>query len=508
MKSKQLHTGFYGHPRPLKGLFLTELWERFSFYGIRPLLILYMTAFIFQGGMQMSRAEASALVGLFAGSVYFMTILGGWLADHYLGQIRAVYIGAILMSIGHFCIALNAFFSSTFFYLGLVFIALGSGLFKTCIAVIVGLLYQEADQRRDSGFLIFYTGINIGSFIAPLITGLLAEHINWHAGFIAGGLGMLCSMLIFRFYCIKQLKNFNQDLISNNGLDSPISPHPYAAKLIYGLVTILIFLIIAVHQAWITLHPIFLSRYLTISIVTTVFIYFGYMLFFAGLTFHEKTKIILCFILLMAAALFWSAFEQTYTVFNLFALEHTNRNLFNFQIPTIWFQSINPLFVITLSPVLAWVWTALAKRHYHLTHLSKFILALLFATAAFLVLAFACQSLLNSQQSHPLASPWWLVSSFFLLTLGELCLSPIGLSAMTELAPDKLRGQIMGLWCTAIAIGNLCAGLMGSEILAQSFNEMSGLLYRYSLILLIGAILLFILKFPLNKMLAKPSRCG
>jgi len=503
MKPLPTDSSFYGHPKPLKGLFFTELWERFSFYGIRPLLILYMTALIYQGGIGMNRAEAAALVGLFAGSVYFMTVFGGWIADQYLGQIRSVYIGSILMSSGHLCIALSGFFSDFFFYLGLVLITLGTGLFKTCIAVVVGLLYQKADQRRDAGFLIFYTGINLGSFIAPFITGLLAEKIGWHIGFAAGGIGMLFSMLIFRFYCIPQLKTFNEDLINHTGLDSPIAPNPYAKKVIYSFIILLSILIAMVYSGWLVIHPVTLVRYLTIAICLIVFMHFIYMLFFAGLKSNEQTKIILCFILLIAAALFWSAFEQTYTVFNIFALEHTNRDIFHFQIPTIWFQSINPLFVITLSPVLAWFWTVLAKRHWHLNPLSKFILALIFASAAFVVLAFACQTLINSNTA--LASPGWLISSFFLLTLGELCLSPIGLSAMTQLAPDKLRGQIMGLWCTAIAIGNLGAGLMGSEILAQSFNEMSGLLYRYAWILLIGAILLFILKFPLEKMLARTT---
>lgn len=503
MKPTQQDSAFFGHPKPLKGLFFTELWERFSYYGIRPLLILYMTALITQGGMQLDRAEAAAIVGLFAGAVYFMTIIGGWIADRWLGQIRAVYYGSILMSLGHLSIALNAFFSDLFFYLGLILIVLGTGLFKTCIAVIVGLLYKEADNRRDAGFLIFYMGINIGSFFAPFITGLLSEQVNWHAGFAAGGIGMLLAMLVFRFYCIPQIQAFDQNLIHAKGLNQPLESKPYVAKFVFAMLALLIIVITAVYLGWMSINPIILTSYVTMSICILVLLHFTYLLLFSQLTQAEKVKIVLCAILFIAAALFWSAYEQTYTVFNIFALDYTDRSVFNLQIPTVWFQSINPLFVIIFAPVMAWLWSFLSRRRLNFSHISKFIFALIFAAVGFIVLAIACQNLLNSHSN--LASPWWLVSSFLLLTLGELCLSPIGLSAMTQLAPDKLRGQIMGLWCTALAIGNLFAGLIGGEILTQSFNEISGLLYRYAGVLLLGAILLFILKFPMQKIMAKTT---
>lgn len=506
MKSTQQDRAFFGHPWALKGLFFAELWERFSYYGIRPLLILYMTALITQNGMQLDRAEAAAIVGLFAGAVYFMTILGGWIADHWLGQIRSVYYGSLLMSLGHFSIALNAIFSDFFFYFGLLLIVLGTGLFKTCIAVIVGLLYKPSDDRRDAGFLIFYMGINIGSFFAPFITGLLSEQVSWHAGFAAGGIGMLLSMLIFRFYCIPQLHAFDAELIHAKGLNQPLVHKPYVAKCVYGFLLLLSIVILCLYQGWISIHPILLTSYITFTICIVVLLYFIYLLLFSSLNQHEKVKIILCVLLFIAAALFWSAYEQTYTVFNLFALEYTDRSFFNFTIPTVWFQSINPLFVIAFAPIMAWLWIFLSKRQFDLSHLSKFIFALILAAIGFVVLALACQNLMH----HPdqLASPWWLISSFLLLTLGELCLSPIGLSAMTQLAPEQLRGQIMGLWCTTIAIGNLFAGLIGGEILSQSFSEMAGLLYRYAGVLLIGAVLLFILSFPMQKIMAKTTIQG
>lgn len=201
---------FYGHPKPLQGLFFTKLWERFSFYGIRPLLILYMAAMVSQGGLGLDLPTASAIVGLFAGSMYLMTVFGGWVADNWLGQTRVVGYGSIIMALGHLSIALTAIFSHFFFYFGLVLIVLGSGLFKTCISVIVGTLYEAKDSRRDAGFSIFYMGINLGSFIAPLITGFLIKEHGWHLGFGIGGLGMLVALILFRMIAVPELTEFNK----------------------------------------------------------------------------------------------------------------------------------------------------------------------------------------------------------------------------------------------------------------------------------------------------------
>lgn len=207
---EQSDKAFFGHPKPLKTLFFTELWERFSYYGIRPLLVLYMVAMVNDGGLGLDRPTAAAIVGLFSGSMYLMTVLGGWIADNWLGQARAVWYGSIIIALGHLSIALTTIFDQFFFYFGLVLIVLGTGLFKTCISVIVGTLYKAQDSRRDAGFSIFYMGINTGSFIAPLITGLLARDYGWHLGFGIGGIGMLIALLIFRFLAIPQLQTFNE----------------------------------------------------------------------------------------------------------------------------------------------------------------------------------------------------------------------------------------------------------------------------------------------------------
>ncbi|MDR2059993.1 MAG: oligopeptide:H+ symporter, partial [Acinetobacter sp.] len=225
---------FFGHPKPLQTLFFTELWERFSYYGIRPLLILYMIALVNQGGLGLDRPTAAAIVGLFAGSMYLMTVFGGWIADNWLGQARAVWYGSIIIALGHLSIALTPVFDQSFFYLGLVLIVLGSGLFKTCISVIVGTLYKAQDARRDAGFSIFYMGINMGSFIAPLITGLLVRDHGWHLGFGIGGLGMLIALFIFRFRAIPQLETFNALRQENNSCSKPVIENKNAPKIVFG----------------------------------------------------------------------------------------------------------------------------------------------------------------------------------------------------------------------------------------------------------------------------------
>ncbi|MGE8550624.1 MAG: peptide MFS transporter, partial [Acinetobacter calcoaceticus] len=231
---EQCDTAFFGHPKPLKTLFFTELWERFSYYGIRPLLVLYMVAMVNDGGLGLDRPTAAAIVGLFAGSMYLMTVLGGWIADNWLGQARSVWYGSIIIALGHLSIALTPIFDQFFFYFGLVLIVIGSGLFKTCISVIVGTLYKAQDNRRDAGFSIFYMGINMGSFIAPLITGILARDHGWHLGFGIGGLGMLVALLIFRALAIPQLQSFNQLRQQADNWNKPVIENKNAPKIAFS----------------------------------------------------------------------------------------------------------------------------------------------------------------------------------------------------------------------------------------------------------------------------------
>ncbi|MBJ9423128.1 peptide MFS transporter [Acinetobacter seifertii] len=498
---KQPDKAFFGHPKPLQGLFFTELWERFSYYGIQPLLILYMIAMVNDGGLALDRPTAAAIVGLFAGSMYLMTVFGGWVADNWLGQARAVWYGSIIIALGHLSIALSSLFNQSFFYLGLVLIVLGTGLFKTCISVIVGTLYKTHDARRDAGFSIFYMGINMGSFIAPLITGLLVQNHGWHLGFGIGGIGMLIALLIFRFFALPQLQTFNELRQETNTCNKPVVDNKNAPKIVFSFLFVVAMIIALTLFGIIHINPVMVATYLTLGIGLGIIAYFAYLLLFLNLDQNDKFKIIICFVLLITSALFWSAFEQKPTSFNLFAQDYTNRNVLGFEIPTVWFQSINAFFIIIFAPIAAWLWAKLGKSNKDPNYISKFIIALLLAAGGFLVMSFASRFAI----SDGLVSPFWIVGSLFLLTLGELCLSPIGLSTMTKLAPNVIRGQIMGLWFTGTALGNLMAGLIGGQVSADAIEHLPSLFMRCVLALVIGAIVLFLLKKPLNKLMNKTS---
>ncbi|EOQ64890.1 hypothetical protein F935_00542 [Acinetobacter calcoaceticus ANC 3811] len=498
---EQCDTAFFGHPKPLKTLFFTELWERFSYYGIRPLLVLYMVAMVNDGGLGLDRPTAAAIVGLFAGSMYLMTVLGGWIADNWLGQARSVWYGSLIIALGHLSIALTPIFDQFFFYFGLVLIVIGSGLFKTCISVIVGTLYKAQDNRRDAGFSIFYMGINMGSFIAPLITGILARDHGWHLGFGIGGLGMLVALLIFRALAIPQLQSFNQLRQQTDNWNKPVVENKNAPKIAFSFLFSVAVVTTITFFGVIHINPVAVATYLTVGIGIGIIAYFIYLLFFLGLEKHEKFKIIICFVLLATSALFWSAFEQKPTSFNLFAQDYTDRNVFGFEIPAVWFQSINALFIIIFAPIAAWLWAKLGKSNKDPSYISKFIIALLLAAGGFLVMSFASRFAIDGG----LVSPFWLVATLFLLTIGELCLSPIGLSTMTKLAPDVIRGQIMGLWFTGSALGNLIAGLIGGHVSADGINHLPTLFMRCVLALVIGAIVLFLLKKPINRLMNKST---
>lgn len=499
-KSNNYDQAFYGHPKPLRGLFFTELWERFSFYGVRPLLVLYMAAMVSQGGLGLDLPTASAIVGLFAGSMYLMTVFGGWIADNWLGQARAVWYGSIIMALGHLSIALTAISSNFFFYFGLVLIVLGSGLFKTCISVIVGTLYEAKDSRRDAGFSIFYMGINLGSFVAPLITGFLVKDYGWHLGFGAGGIGMLVALMLFRSIAVPELTEFSKVKPIDNSWKQATNQNPHAPKIVVGFLAICAVVITLTTMGIVTINPVEIVTYLTIIICITIIGYFAYLLLFSKTTVKEKQKLVICFILLIIAALFWSAFEQSATSLNLFAQDFTTKYFMGFEVPAVWFQSINPLFVIIFAPIMAWLWVKLGKSNKDPSYISKFIIALVLAASGFGLMALASHSVIAS--GGALVSPWWLISTFFLLTMGELCLSPVGLSTMTKLAPRIIRGQVMGLWFTASALGNLMAGLIGGHVSQDSLQDLPTLFIRCVVALMIGAIVLLIIKKPVLKLIS------
>lgn len=506
---KDLNTAFLGHPKPLFSLSFTELWERFSFYGIRPLLVLFMAAALLDGGLGFSKEHAAAIAGIFGGCIYLAALPGGWIADNYLGQKKAVFYGAIIIALGHLFIALSYFYTS-FFFLGLSFIVIGTGLFKTCASVMVGMLYKEEDSRRDSGFTIFYMGINIGAFIAPLVTGFLQVSYGYHLGFGAGGIGMLIALAIFYFKTLPDFKEFDEKIGIEYAWDKPLKRNKNTFYFIIAFFVLFAFAFFLFNN-FISLNPVIIAQNIVFVILWCAGIYFLYLFFFSALNKEEKKKLFVFVILFFASAIFWSIYEQQYTTHNFFADKLTERMFFNYEIPTAWFQAISALFIILLAPLMSMLWIFLARKNKELSSLSKFALGLVGAGISFVIMALASEhfislndGVINAQvavnnAAAVLISPWWLVVSFFFLVLGELCLSPVGLSIMTKIAPNLIKSQVMGLWFVSISLGNVIAGLIGGRANDENLSGLSDLLYECVIILFIAAAFLFIFKKLIHK---------
>jgi POT family proton-dependent oligopeptide transporter len=465
-------TGFFGHPRGLSTLFFTEMWERFSYYGLRPLLVLFMSAAMAQGGFGMDRTQASAIVGIYAASVYLASLPGGWVADRLLGLRRAIMTGAVLISCGHISIGLSAFAHTRVpFFLGLILIVLGTGLLKPNISAIVGDLYPEGGARRDAGFSIFYMGINVGAFFGQIVTGLLGEKFGWHFGFGAAGVGMLIGLATFSLLAKKTLGTL--------GLEPTRDPDPVVQarkvrtiKLILTVgLAILAVVIVLGATGILPLDPATIGKYMTYVLVGVAVTFFAYLFIAGGLSSSEKKRIGVIFILFIFASVFWSAFEQAPTSLNLFARDFTNRVIAGFEIPTTWFQSVNSLFIFLLSPFFAALWIRMARQGRELSSPAKFALGLFFAGLGFVIMIFAANAVVSSGGAIKV-SPWWLVASYFFQTLGELCLSPVGLSSMTKLSPRRFVGQMMGIWFLASAVGNLIGGLVGGRVDPEKLEQM------------------------------------
>ncbi len=497
--------GFFGHPRGLATLFFTEMWERFSYYGLRPLLVLFMSAAVMSGGFGMDRTQASAIVGIYAASVYLASLPGGWVADRLLGLRRAIMTGAVLISCGHISIGLSSFAHSKVpFFLGLILIVLGTGLLKPNISAIVGDLYPEGGARRDAGFSIFYMGINVGAFFGQIVTGLLGEKFGWHFGFGAAGVGMLIGLATFSILAKKTLGSL--------GLEPTRNPDPLvqakqvrAIKLILGggLAVLALVIVLAVTGV-LPLNAQVIGQNMTYILVGVAVVYFGYLFVAGGLSTEEKKRISVIFILFVFASIFWSAFEQAPTSLNLFARDFTDRVVAGFEIPTTWFQSVNSFFIFLLAPVFAALWVRMARQGRELSSPAKFAMGLFFAGLGFVMMIFAANAVVASGGTIKV-SPWWLVGSYFFQTIGELCLSPVGLSSMTKLSPRRFVGQMMGIWFLASAMGNLIGGLVGGRVDPEKLDQMPMLFIITSASLMLAALVLFALTPLIRKLTPKAN---
>jgi POT family proton-dependent oligopeptide transporter len=498
---------FFGHPRGLSTLFFTEMWERFSYYGMRALLILFMTAPVAAGGLGFDTATAGPIYALYTSSVYLLSVPGGWVADRVLGLRRTVFVGGVIIMLGHICLAVP---SIALFYLGLALIATGTGLLKSNVSVLVGKLYRTDDVRRDGGYSIYYMGINTGAFIAPLITGWLAQgesfkrvlvsvgirpETSWHWGFGAAAVGMFLGLVQY---------TLGGKHLSPDGL-RPVRPSDPAAaakvdrqvRLVgsVALAAVLLGIVLLLSGA-VGFDPEAISRSFKWVLIAVTAAFFSWLFLSRGWTREERKSLVVIAVLFAAAVVFWMAYEQAGSTLNLFAERNTNNSILGYRFPASWYQSLPPLFIILFAPVFAILWVRLGRRNP--SSPAKFAIALLLLGLGFAVMIGAASAAVAGAR----VSPMWLVVSYLLQTLGELCLSPVGLSAMSVLAPVRIAGLVMGVWFLALSVGNYLAGM------ASSFYETMPLPKLFTIVTITAlatALGLALLVKPIRKMMARSS---
>jgi POT family proton-dependent oligopeptide transporter len=452
---------FLGHPLGLATLFFVEMWERMSFYGMRALLVLYFVEQVARGGLGLDDRTAASIYGLYVGGTYIASLPGGWFGDRLLGGQRAVLIGGIIIALGHITLGLAP--SRQVFFLGLLVIVLGTGLLKTNSSAIVAQLYAPGDPRRDSGFTIFYIGVNLGGWLGPLISGWLALKYGWAAGFFSAAVGMTAGV-------IQML--WGRSLLGDAG-KAPAGGSASPAAVRGALIAIIAVLLLVALCFGGVIHvdPVRLASISAEIVVSIAALYFAYLLFGAHLTSIERQRIWVMIFLFIASALFWAGFEQSGSSLNLFAQRHTERHVFGTEIPAAWFQSLESLFIIIFGGVFSSVWIALGRRNRDPSAGMKFALGLLFMATGFAVMAAASRLLVSS--GHPVGMGW-LTLTYLLITFGELALSPVGLSAVSKLVPPRFVGQSLGIFLVSLSLGNLLAGLIARDFDPNKLAAMPG----------------------------------
>ena len=479
------------HPIGLRTLFFTEMWERMSYYGMRGILVLFMTASISDGGLDFNNASASAIYGIYAASVYLATLPGGWIGDNIFGQQKTILYGGIVIMFGHLALAIP---NMNFFYLGLTLVVVGTGLLKPNISAIVGGLYESNTSLREAGFTIFYMSINLGSILGFFICGFLGENIGWHYGFGAAGIGMLFGVLQYKIN-IKSLGEIG--LKPTNILKTQIKSKYIRLMITLCIITILI-LLSGFLGFW-KIDPVPLANILTLIIASISLIYFLYIYFLGKLDKGEKKKIIMIFILFIGAALFWSGFDQGGSSFNIFAKEYTDRIMLGWEYPASWLQILNPLFVVILAPFMSYLWIFLGKRMLDPSLPFKFGMGLIFMAIGFVIIAIGAQVAL----SEGLAGAKWLLLTYLFHTIGELILSPIGLAAISSLSPKRYIGQMMGVWFLASSLGAILAGLLSGQATNEGLSSMPDLFNQIAVISTFAGLILILIARPLQKWVFK-----
>ena len=457
---------FFGHPRGLGLLFLCEMWERFSYYGMRAILVLYLI-----NGIGWSAQDASRLYGTYTGLVWLTPLIGGYLADRVLGTRRSLVIGGLTIAAGHF---LLAFQTMPFFYSGLALIVIGTGFFKPNVSTMVGQLYAPGDVRRDVGFTIFYTGINTGAFIAPLICGYLAESpkYGWHYGFAAAGVGMTLGVLLFLWGRDRYLPGIG--LAPSHARDTEVAAEigelgsqSNARNATFGAFAGAVVAVMVGSPTWIStgLPAWILSLSGLMTLLFGIIIGGAFTVAILGTQGEERKRVYALVTVSFFTVFFWLVFEQAGSSLTIFADKDTDRTvgagLVGMDvIPTSWFQSIQPMFIILLSPVAAVFWSMLQRRKAEPSTSVKMVWGLFFGGLGFFLLIFAGQNVDVGLK----VGPWFLVGAYFCHTVGELFLSPVGLSYVTKVAPAQFVSLLMGTWFLAISAANFLGGFMAGLI--------------------------------------------
>ncbi len=494
-------TGFFGHPRGLSTLFFTEMWERFSFYGMKAMLFLFITAEIIEGpqsGLGIGEEVGGAITGLYNSSVYLLALPGGWLADRIWGQRKCVLWGGIIIACGHYSMAATPV-SVAFFYLGLLLIVIGTGLLKPNISTMVGELYKnDTGARRDAGFSIFYMGINLGAFLAPLACGQLRQSMGWHYGFALAGVGMTAGVI---WYIRDQKYLGDAGIEPKSDVAEQAKARKQASVIGIGSLALIALLTILHVSGTFVLTWAGVADTFGVATLVVVALFLGFVAFFTGLDWVATKKVLAIGVLFFFTALFWSGFEQASTSLNAFARDFTDRMMFGWQMPTEFLQAVNPLFIIALAPFFGALWIRLAAKNLNPSIPLKFSLGLIQLGLGFVVIMFAARLagggavVVGHTGEQDLVAPGWLCMMYLLFTTGELCLSPVGLSSITKLAPPKFVSQMMGIWFIAAALGNLIAGRVGGMIEAKPHAT----IFQVVALIMGGAGLVMLAASPLIK---------
>lgn len=478
--------GFFGHPKGLFTLFFTEFWERFSYYGMRAILLFYMYYEVSKGGLGISETTALSIMSIYGALVYMSGIIGGWLADRLFGTSKAVFYGGILIMLGHIVLALPAGATGLFISMGLI--VLGTGLLKPNVSSIVGDIYERDDIRRDSGFSIFYMGINMGGFLAPWVVGTIGLGYNFHLGFSLAAIGMFFGLVMF---ILTKKKNLG---LAGTQIANPLKPEERKRFFIITLAAMAILgilIFISIPRGWLTFDS-FIGLVGILGFLIP-FSYFVVMYRSKKTNADEKSRILAYIPLFLASVVFWAIAEQGSTILALYADKRTNLDVFGFHISPAWFQSLNPLFIIVLAPVFAWLWIKMGKRQPTIPQ--KFSFGIFFAGLSFIIILLPAYF----GGADTLVNPLWLVLSIFIAVLGELCLSPVGLSATTKLAPTAFSAQTMSLWF----LSNAAAQALNAQ-LVQFYSVKNEMMYFG----IIGgvAIIVSLLLFAISPIILKFMR--